>query len=138
AAKEVCQGRVDEARRTLVNTARMEGIEGLNPNSHRQLSDLFFNKLKLPVIELTPTGYPSTREYVLKKLRGKHPVLDAQLEYRHWDKSNNFLSQYEAHQDEAGRMHPDYSLSFTLTGRTSSHGPNIQQMPRLPLIRQIV
>jgi DNA polymerase I-like protein with 3'-5' exonuclease and polymerase domains len=113
AARRTCIDKATAARKTLIATSREAGVEGLNPNSPKQLSDLLFARLHLPVIEWTKTGQASTKEYVLKRLRGKHPVVDAQLEFRHWDKLGNFLNQYESHADLVDhRMHPGYSLSF--------------------------
>jgi DNA polymerase-1 len=110
----------------------------INFNSPAQVAVWLFNDLKLPIIEETGTGAPSTKESVLLQLAKKHEAVRALLKYRKWSK---YLSTYLlpwARVDSHSRIHPSYRLTGTVTGRLSSSNPNLQQVPRDTFIRGII
>jgi DNA polymerase-1 len=118
-----------------------------NWNSTQVLAELLFDKLKLPVIEMTGKGAPSTKESVLLRLRAKHPVAQLLLDWRMWSKrQSTYLSRWGEMIDSDGRIHANYKVTGTVTGRLSSgkeegnkgRGLNMQQVPREPLIRGIL
>lgn len=107
----------------------------INWNSPQQVANLLFKKLKLPVVELTDTGAPSTGEATLIALKDKHPVANALVKYRELDK---FLGTYL--DGWKSLMHGDlvffsYKLHGTVTGRYSSR---LHQTPRDKRIRTTV
>jgi DNA polymerase-1 len=111
---------------------------GINYNSPAQVGHWLFNGLKLPIIEETKTGNASTKESVLFALRGQHKQIDNLLEYRKYHKFlTTYLHAWSKLHDEKYRIHTSYLLHGTTTGRISSRNPNLQQVPRDPLIRSI-
>ena len=105
---------------------------GLNVDSPRQLGELLFEKLKLDssTSKRTSTGAWSTDEKTLQKLSGAHPVVKTILEYRACAKlKSTYVDKLPALIDEDGRVHTTYAQSFTETGRLSSSGPNLQNIP---------
>lgn len=114
-------------------------LRPINLNSPQQVGRLLFEQLDLPVLERTKTGAPSTREGVLLRLAKMHKATTAMIKYRKWAKYlNTYLEPwwYE-HMDANGRIHSNYKLFGTVTGRLSGEG-GIQQVPRDPFIRSII
>jgi len=108
-----------------------EMAEGqFNINSPKQLSVILFEKLKLPVIRRTKTGM-STDEEVLKKLAAKHPLPEKLLEYRELSKlkSTYVDNMPDLINPATGRVHTSFNQTVTATGRLSSSGPNLQNIP---------
>jgi len=111
----------------------------INPDSPRQLADVLFGKLGLPVIRKTATG-PSTDSAVLEELADKHELPALVLEYR---KLTKLLGTYlvglrECINSRTGRVHTSFHQTATVTGRLSSSDPNLQNIPiRTELGRQI-
>ncbi len=104
------------------------GLE-FNISSPKQLGEVLFEKLNLPVLKKSKTGY-STSIDVLKKLQSKHPIIDYIIEHRSVSKLKNAYvnSMFEAvHSD--GKIHTIYKQAFTQTGRLSSIEPNLQTIP---------
>lgn len=120
------------------------GMEA-NWNSTKVLAELLFGKLKLPLIEMTAGGAPSTKESVLLRLRDKHKAAELILDWRKYSKyMSTYLRRWSEIQHDS-RLHPNYKIFGTVTGRLSSgkedpkaKGLNIQQVPRDPLIRGIL
>jgi DNA polymerase-1 len=107
----------------------------INWNSPQQVAKLLFEKLKLPVIERTETGAPSTGENTLIALKNKHPVANALVKYRELDKFlGTYLDGWKSlmHKD---RVYFSYKLHGTVTGRYSSR---LHQTPRDKRIRTTV
>ena len=107
-----------------------QGGEEFNLKSPKQLGVLLFEKLGLPIIKKTKTGY-STDVSVLEELQGKHPVVDTILEHR---KLSKLLSTYLVGLEplvnkETGRIHTHFQQMVTVTGRLSSTEPNLQNIP---------
>lgn len=110
-----------------------------NINSTKQLGEALFEKLGLPVIKKTKTGY-STDADVLDKLRYRHEIIDYIIEYR---LINKIKSTYvdgllAVINPKTGRIHSSFNQTVTVTGRISSTEPNMQNIPvRHPLGREI-
>ncbi len=124
---------------TLQAKVREHAGETFNVNSHPQLSRILFDKLGLPKTKKIKTGY-STDAAELGKLAGRHPIIDALLEYREVAKlrtgfTDSLLSLVNP---ETGRIHTTYEQAAAATGRLSSSAPNLQNIPiRADLGRQI-
>ncbi|MGE4353938.1 MAG: DNA polymerase I [Oscillospiraceae bacterium] len=103
--------------------------EDFNINSPKQLGTILFDKLMLPSGKKTKTGW-STNADVLEKLRGKHPIIEAVLDYRGLTKlkstyADGLLKVIESD----GRIHTSFQMTVTATGRLSSTEPNLQNIP---------
>lgn len=104
--------------------------ETFNVNSTKQLGNVLFEKLSLPVIKKTKTGY-STDAEVLEKLIGIHPIVDKLLEYRVLTKlkSTYLDGLQQLISSSSGRVHTNFNQMVTATGRLSSSEPNLQNIP---------
>ncbi|MDD4881649.1 MAG: DNA polymerase I, partial [Gallionellaceae bacterium] len=102
-----------------------------NLNSTKQLGEIFFNQLKLPVLKKTPKGAPSTDEEVLEKLAEDYPLPKLILEYRGLAKlKSTYTDKLPLMVNPAtGRVHTNYSQATAVTGRLSSNDPNLQNIP---------
>lgn len=110
----------------------------INWSSTTQLRELLYKKLKLPVIERTESGAPSTSETTLKQLHDKHPIIPKLLEYRAVKiQITHFVDGWIKRMHD-GRLYPHFKLHGTVTGRTSCTDPNLQQVPRDPIIRNLI
>ncbi len=105
--------------------------ETFNMNSPKQLLEILFNKLKLPILQKTPTGQPSTAEPVLQELALDFPLPKLILEYRSLNKLKSTYTDALPQQINAktGRVHTSYNQAVTATGRLSSTDPNLQNIP---------
>ena len=104
--------------------------EPFNINSPKQLGVVLFEKLGLPVIKKTKTGY-STNAEVLEKLRDKHEIIDKITEYRQIVKLNSTYVEglLKIINPKTGRIHSSFNQTITTTGRISSTEPNMQNIP---------
>ncbi|HBI26999.1 MAG TPA: DNA polymerase I, partial [Peptococcaceae bacterium] len=104
--------------------------EGFNINSPKQLAHILFEKLKLPVIKKTKTGY-STNAEVLEKLAPLHPMPAKLLEYRQLAKlKSTYVDGLQSLVDtRTGKVHTTFNQTITATGRLSSTEPNLQNIP---------
>lgn len=102
-----------------------------NLNSPKQLADLFFDELKLPVIKKTPKGAPSTAEAVLEELALDYPLPKIILQHRSLAKlKNTYVDKLpQLIESASGRVHTNYHQAVTATGRLSSSDPNLQNIP---------
>ncbi|MGM0379258.1 MAG: DNA polymerase I [Bacillota bacterium] len=113
--------------------------EEFNINSPKQLGVILFEKLDLPVIKKTKTGY-STAKSVLKKLMDKHEIIPLIKEYRTYSKlkSTYIDGLFKVINEKSNRIHTSLNQTVTVTGRLSSSDPNLQNIPvRLPIGRKI-
>lgn len=101
----------------------------INWNSPKQLQELLYKTLGLPIPSYTEAGQPSTGIEALSKLRGKHPIVDSILKRREVDKALTFLVDW-TNRCKDGKIYANFNLSTTVTGRTSCNNPNLQQVPR--------
>ncbi|ADQ40928.1 DNA polymerase I [Caldicellulosiruptor acetigenus I77R1B] len=104
--------------------------EWFNINSPKQLSYILFEKLKLPVIKKTKTGY-STDAEVLEELFDKHEIVPLILDYRMYTKILTTYCQglLQAINPSSGRVHTTFIQTGTATGRLASSDPNLQNIP---------
>ena len=104
--------------------------EEFNIKSPKQLGELLFEKLKLPVIKKTKSGY-STDVDVLEKLRTEHPIIEKILEYRQLTKLNStYVEGLKPFiNPKTKRIHSFFHQTITATGRISSTEPNLQNIP---------
>lgn len=119
---------------TIINELENEIFElagePFNINSPKQLGVVLFEKLGLPVIKKTKTGY-STNAEVLEKLRDKHEIIDKITEYRQIVKLNSTYVEglLKIINPKTGRIHSSFNQTITTTGRISSTEPNMQNIP---------
>jgi len=102
-----------------------------NLGSPKQLGEILFNKLGLPVKQKTPTGAPSTSEEVLAELAEEFPLPRVLMEYRGLSKLKSTYTDKlpEMINPVTGRIHTSYHQAVTATGRLSSTDPNLQNIP---------
>ena len=128
------QAQSNELGRKLVELeARAVEIAGqpFNLNSPKQLAEILFTQLGLPVVKKTPGGAPSTDEEVLSELALDYPLPKALLEYRglaklkstYTDKLPRMVNPH------TGRVHTSFSQAVAVTGRLASSDPNLQNIP---------
>ena len=113
--------------------------EEFNINSPKQLGEVLFEKLKLPVVKKTKNGY-STDVDVLEKLVEEHPVIEKLLEYRQLMKLNStYVEGMKVYVNpKTKRIHSFFHQTITATGRISSTEPNLQNIPtRFELGKQL-
>ena len=129
ALEEVETNRVDVDAKLRLHVPEHKRA-GFNPNSHQQVAQWLFFDLSLPIIESTAKGAPSSREAVLIRLAREHEAPKLLLELRALVKRAQFYRSWLTTADSKGRLHTQYKLFGTVTGRLSSEGPNLQQVPR--------
>lgn len=102
-----------------------------NLNSPKQLGEIFFGKLGLPVVKKTPSGAPSTDEEVLQKLAEDYPLPKVLLEYRGLAKLKSTYTDKlpKMVNAQTGRVHTNYAQAVAVTGRLASNDPNLQNIP---------
>ncbi len=102
-----------------------------NLSSPKQIGEIFFTKLGLPVIKKTATGAPSTDEEVLEKLAEDYPLPAKILEHRGLSKLKGTYTDKLAQlaHPRTGRVHTHYAQAVAVTGRLSSNDPNLQNIP---------
>ena len=117
---------IDELTKEIYNLSGQE----FNINSTKQLGKILFEKLKLPVVKKTKTGY-STDVDVLEKLKNEHPIIEKILEYRSLTKLNStYVEGLKPYINKVtGRIHSYFHQTITATGRISSTEPNLQNIP---------
>jgi DNA polymerase-1 len=101
-----------------------------NLGSPKQIGEILFGQLKLPVIKKTASGAPSTDEEVLEKLAEDYPLPKLLLEHRGLAKlKSTYCDKLPASADAHGRVHTTYGQAIAVTGRLSSSDPNLQNIP---------
>jgi DNA polymerase I len=111
-----------------------------NLASPKQIGEIFFTKLGLPVVKKTATGAPSTDEEVLEKLAEDYPLPAKILEHRGLSKLKGTYTDKLAQlaHPRTGRVHTHYAQAVAVTGRLSSNDPNLQNIPiRTPEGRRV-
>lgn len=120
----------DEEINSLISEIYSLADMEFNINSPKQLGEILFDKLSLPVIKKTKTGY-STDAEVLDKLKDQHPIVDKVLRYRQIVKlkSTYIDGLLTLINKETNRVHSSFNQTITTTGRISSTEPNLQNIP---------
>ena len=124
----------------LLLQAHREAGHEFNIESPKQLQQILFERLQLPVRRKTPTGQPSTAEDVLEELAGSYALPRIVLEYRALAKLKSTYTDKLPEQvnERTGRIHTNYAQAVAATGRLSSVDPNLQNIPvRRPEGRRI-
>lgn len=120
-----------ERLQTLEKEVHLLVGQSFNLNSPKQLQEVLYTQLKLPILEKTPTGQPSTSESVLQELAEMYPLPKLILEYRSLSKlKSTYTDKLPLQVDhKTGRIHTSYQQAVTATGRLSSTDPNLQNIP---------
>lgn len=115
----------------LENLAYSLAEETFNLNSPKQLQEIFYNKLQLPILKKTPKGQASTSEDVLQELAISFELPKIILEYRTLSKlQSTYIEKLpKSINPKTGRIHTSYHQTVTATGRLSSSDPNLQNIP---------
>ena len=131
------KGMLDEVTKSMTKQvadleqkAKEEAGEDFNVNSPKQLGVILFEKLGLPIIKKTKSGY-STDVSVLEQLQGEHPIIETIMEYRTLSKllSTYLVALHPLINPNTGRIHTHFNQMATVTGRLSSTDPNLQNIP---------
>lgn len=144
------QDKFDEVDRIL--TERIEEIDEeldeiriasgypkpINWGSTKQLADYLYDYLKLPVLGKTATGNPSTAGDYLLKLKDEHPSIRLIVERKGLKQLHSFFINGWKDKLQEGKLYPNFNIHVTVTGRTSSNEPNLQQVPRDKRIRTLI
>jgi DNA polymerase-1 len=136
----VQSGELTMRMRELETLAHAEAGGSFNLDSPKQLQEILFGKLGIPVSRKTPTGQPSTAEDVLEELAEKFPLPRLILEYRGVAKLKSTYTDKlpDLIEPSSGRIHTSYHQAVAATGRLSSSDPNLQNIPiRTPEGRRI-
>jgi DNA polymerase-1 len=132
AAKLEAQSRELGARLVELEAKAYEMAGGpFNLGSPKQIGEIFFGKLGLPVIKKTATGAPSTDEEVLQKLAEDFPLPKVLLEHRSLSKLKSTYTDKlpKMVNPNTGRVHTNYAQAVAITGRLASNDPNLQNIP---------
>ena len=123
---EILTTRINELTTDIYDLAEEE----FNINSTKQLGEVLFEKLKLPILKKTKTGY-ATDVDVLEKLKNTHPIIEKILEYRQLMKLNSTYVEglIPYINSKTHRIHSYFHQTVTATGRISSTEPNLQNIP---------
>lgn len=118
-----------QARDLEAEIFKQAGYE-FNVGSPKQLGQVLFEKLKLPVVRKTKTGF-STDSEVLEKLKHQHPICEFILDWRELTKLNSTYVEAlpQLVSEKTGRVHTRYNQAVAATGRLSSVHPNLQNIP---------
>ncbi|HEU0201438.1 MAG TPA: DNA polymerase I [Burkholderiaceae bacterium] len=133
-------GELEGRLRELEARAHELAGQPFNLGSPKQIGEVLFGKLGLPVVKKTMSGAPSTDEDVLEKLAADYPLPKALLEHRALAKlKSTYCDKLPASVDRAtGRVHTSYGQAVAVTGRLASSEPNLQNIPiRTPEGRRI-
>ena len=108
---------------------KTSGYDDFNINSPQQLGQVLFERLGLPVLKKTKTGYATSND-ILEKLYDKHPVIDLVMRYRQLTKlKSTYIDGFKEIADDQGFVHTTFVQASTITGRISSKEPNLQNIP---------
>ena len=115
----------------LEQRAYNEAGQPFNLNSPKQICEILFDKLEIPVIKKTASGAPSTDEEVLEKLALDYPLPKTLLDYRMLSKLKSTYTDKLPRMvnPRTGRVHTNYGQTTAVTGRLASNDPNLQNIP---------
>jgi DNA polymerase-1 len=132
--KKDYKAKQEQAHKVLINQY------DINWNSPAQVSEVLFNREKLPTLKLSQkTGKPSADAKILKRLSAQgYEITKQLLEYKFYYGANTkFLNNWGEYAKYDGRIHPSFHITNVITGRTSCSDPNLQQVPRNPELRSL-
>lgn len=136
---EILMGRLHEIDLELQKVRIKSGYEEpVNWGSTQQLAKYLFNYLKLPILGKTATGNPSTAGDLLTKLKHDHACIPLIIERKGIKQLHSFFINGWKEKMHNGKIYPSFNIHTTVTGRTSSNGPNLQQVPRDKRIRTLI
>jgi DNA polymerase-1 len=132
-AEKLRQQSSEIATRLIELEAKAYELAGgeFNLGSPKQIGQIFFERLELPVIKKTPSGAPSTDEEVLQKLAEDYPLPKILLEHRGLSKLKSTYTDKLPRMvnPQTGRVHTNYAQAVAVTGRLASNEPNLQNIP---------
>ena len=132
-AQQLAQQSKDLGERMVALEQQAYALAGqpFNLGSPKQIGEILFGKLGLPVVKKTASGAPSTDEEVLEKLAEDHPLPQRMLEHRSLSKlKGTYTDKLPLMVNPAtGRVHTNYAQAVAITGRLSSNDPNLQNIP---------
>lgn len=110
----------------------------MNWGSTQQLAKFLYNHVGLPILGKTGTGNPSTAGDLLEKMKHDHPSVPLIIERKGIKQLHSFFINGWKEKMHEGKIYPGFNIHTTVTGRTSSNKPNLQQVPRDKRIRTLV
>ena len=121
------ESRIKDIEKNVYKYANKE----FNISSPKQIQEIFYNDLNLPVLKKTPKGQPSTNEEVMEELSLIHELPKLILQFRNLMKLKNTYTDKLGKQVNRNtkRLHTSYNQTITITGRLSSSNPNLQNIP---------
>ena len=132
--KEILKRQSDELKEQMQEVEqqahRLAG-QSFNIGSPKQIQEILYEKMQLPVTARTPTGQPSTAEAVLQELAAEHELPALILRHREFSKLKSTYTDRLPEQvnPDSGRVHTSYHQAVAATGRLSSSDPNLQNIP---------
>ena len=122
---------ITEELAKIIDEAEQLAGQAFNLDSPKQIQEILFEKLKLPILKKTPKGQPSTAEGVLQELALDYPLPKLILRYRSLAKLKSTYADSLPLQinKKTGRVHTSYHQAVAATGRLSSSTPNLQNIP---------
>jgi len=128
---EIQSRELGEKMLSLEEKAFVISGQPFNLNSPKQIREILFTRLKLPIVKKTPSGAPSTNEDVLQQLALDYPLPKILLDYRSLAKLKSTYTDKLPRMVNAdtGRVHTNYAQAVAVTGRLSSNEPNLQNIP---------
>ncbi len=131
-------GKKWEIEREQISKALNTITGGINLNSPKQLDHYLFTTLKLKPVKKTKSGAHSTDAATLEVLASQHPMPSMLLKFKKLDKLiSTYINGMTPLIDKIGRIHTNFNLTGTVTGRLSSSNPNLQNIPRQEETRKI-
>jgi DNA polymerase-1 len=128
---EIQSRELGEKMLSLEEKAFVISGQPFNLNSPKQIREILFTRLKLPIVKKTPSGAPSTNEDVLQQLALDYPLPKILLDYRSLAKLKSTYTDKLPRMvnTDTGRVHTNYAQAVAVTGRLSSNEPNLQNIP---------
>lgn len=123
--------KVAKKRNAILKQIKEIAFDGFSPDKNKDVIKMLYSDLKLPIVEKTPKGDPSTKASVLEKLKDKHEFVGLLQEYRKYNTiANNSIEGFENFLNpHSNRIHCNFEQTASQNGRLSTTNPNIQGIP---------